>query len=417
MMLPVANRRPLEGIRVLALEQHGAGPFATLQLADLGAQIIKIEDPRTGGDIGRRIPPFVKGNDSLFFQSLNRNKQSVALDLRLAEGREVFQALAARADVFLANVRGDVLDRFHVRYEQLRSVNPRLVCCFLTGYGLTGPSAHEPAYDPIIQALAGWMSQTGEPGGPPTKSGLSLVDFCGGYVAALSTIGALLAALRDGRGTECDISLFDTAISLLTYLGAWQLTEGYEPPRRGRSAHPSLVPFQLFRARDGWLVVGIVKQDQWERFTEALDRPDLRADPRFQSAEGRLQWREVLQQEIDTTLAERSIEEWLKSFPAYALPCAPVNSIAQALQDAQVLARKLILSCPHPVFGTLTLLGSPLKIGHLEQEASPAPALGQDTAAIVRSLLGYSDEEMAQLDATDVFGPYLRQGGSNGSSF
>ena len=209
--------KPLEDIRVVALEQYGAGPFGSVHLADLGAEVVKIEDPASGGDIGRYVPPFQEDEDSLFFEAFNRNKRSLSLDLTTTAGRAVFEDLVRVSDVVYSNLRGDVPAKIGITYSDLKHLNNRIVCCALTGFGMSGPRASEPGYDYILQGIAGWMDITGEPSGPPTKSGLSLVDYSGGLVAALSILAGVHAARRDGVGMDCDVSLFDTAIAMLTY--------------------------------------------------------------------------------------------------------------------------------------------------------------------------------------------------------
>lgn len=268
--------RPLEDIRILALEQYGAGPFGSVHLADLGADVIKIEDPRTGGDVGRYVPPFQEGEDSLFFETFNRNKRSIELDITNEAGRRVFEDLVRVSDVVYLNLRGDVPAKLGIRYVDLAPVNPRVVCVSVSGFGMTGPRADQPGYDYILQGLAGWMTLTGEPDAPPTKTGLSLVDYCGGLVGALSMLAAVHAARRDGVGSDCDVSLYDVALGMLTYPAAWHLNAGWEPTRLGRSAHPSLVPFQLFQGSDHqWFLVACPKEKFWQRLVEVLDRPEL----------------------------------------------------------------------------------------------------------------------------------------------
>src|SRR5262249_44524155 len=274
---------PLADMRVLAIEQFGAGPWATLQLADLGAEVIKIEDPTSGGDVGRYVPPFQEGEDSLFFETFNRGKRSVSLDLRHPHAQPVFEDLVQASDAVFSNLRGDQPRRLGLTYDQLRHVNPAIVCCSLSGFGTTGPRAAEGGYDYMMQGLAGWQMLTGEPEGPPTKSGLSLVDLSGGYAAAIALLSGVWRARRDGVGCDCDVSLFETALHELMYIGSWAATKGYVPPRRHNSAHPSIVPFQNFRAADGWLVIGGAKQKFWERLCEVIGEPALASDPRFET--------------------------------------------------------------------------------------------------------------------------------------
>ena len=229
---------PLADVRILSVEQYGAGPFATLHLADLGAEVIKVEDPSVGGDVGRYVPPYSEGEDSLFFESFNRNKKSISINLNSPAGREVFEDLVKVSDVVYSNLRGDVPKKMRITYDDLKHLNPKIVCCSLTGFGMTGPRSQEPGYDYILQGLAGWMDLTGEPDGPPTKSGLSMVDYSGGLISTISLLVALHAARRDGVGMDCDVSLYDTAIGMLTYPAAWHLNAGFEPVRTHHSAHP-----------------------------------------------------------------------------------------------------------------------------------------------------------------------------------
>src|SRR3954464_11901233 len=284
-------RRPLEDVRILAIEQFGAGPWATLQLADLGAEVIKVEDPRTAGDVGRTVPPYREGEDSLYFEAFNRGKRSVSLDLRVPEGRRVFEDLVCASDAVYSNLRGDQPAKLRITYADLAPVNPRIVCCSLSGFGQTGPRAAQPAYDYVLQAMAGWMALTGEPDGPPVKSGLSLVDFSGGYVSALALLAGVWRARRDGVGCDCDVSLFETALSLLSYVGTWAASRGHVTERRAESAHPSIVPFQAFQTADGWITVACAKQKFWLALREALGLAD---DPRFADFDGRAEHREEL---------------------------------------------------------------------------------------------------------------------------
>ena len=285
---------PLADIRVVAVEQFGAGPWATLQLADLGAEVIKIEDPRAGGDVGRYVPPFQEGEDSLFFETFNRNKTSVSLDLRHPDARPVLEDLVRASDAVYSNLRGDQPARLGLTYEQLKDVNPRIVCCSLSGFGMTGPRAAEGGYDFMMQGLAGWQLLTGDPDGPPTKSGISLVDLSGGYASTIALLAGLWRARRDGVGCDCDVSLFETALHELMYIGPWAATHGYVPPRRRNSAHASIVPFQNFRAADGWIVVAAAKQSFWERLCEVIGEPGLADDPRFATMAARDEHRDEL---------------------------------------------------------------------------------------------------------------------------
>ncbi len=315
--------RPLEDLRILAVEQYAAGPFGSMQLADLGADVVKVEDPSSGGDIGRYIPPFQDGVDSLFFESMNRGKRSITLDLRAPGAKEVLHDLVPAFDAVYYNLRGDQPDRLGLTYEHLKAANPRIVCCSLSGYGMTGPRAHVGAYDYIIQGLTGWMSVTGEPGGAPMKTGPSLVDYCGGYVAAMALLAGVWRARRDGVGCDCDISLLETALALLGYLGTWSASRGYEQERVADSGHPSIVPFQNFETADGWIVVACPKEKFWLALCRAIGRDDLATDPRFIGFAGRREHAEELLAELKPIFRERASADWLALFEETGVPVRP----------------------------------------------------------------------------------------------
>jgi crotonobetainyl-CoA:carnitine CoA-transferase CaiB-like acyl-CoA transferase len=395
--------KPLADITVIAVEQYGAGPFGSLQLAHLGADIIKIEDPSVGGDIGRYVAPFAEEQDSLFFETFNRDKRSICLDMQNPSGRAVFENLVARADAVYSNLRGDVPEKLRIRYDDLKHLNPRIVCCSLSGFGMTGPRAHEPGYDYVLQGYAGWMSLTGAPGGDPEKTGLSLVDFSGGMVAALSLLAGVHAARRDGVGMDCDVSLYDTAISMLTYLATWHLTADYAPQRTRRSAHPSLVPFQAFPASDGWLIIACPKQKFWHRLVDLLNEPALTED-RFATYADRAINRAELEDIIDAVLAEGTVADWLKALSAAGIPCAPVNDVSQALREEHTLARDLILETKHPRFGTVRQVSPAVRVGPQQVAHRRAPELGEHTAAVLQSLLSYTDADLARLAGAGAFG-------------
>ena len=395
--------RPLEDVRVVAVEQFGAGPFGTLQLADLGAQVIKIEDPGTGGDVARYVPPFQEGEDSLFFETFNRNKLSLSLDLATTAGQEVLHRLVRASDAVYSNLRGDVPRQLGLSYEQLRQVNPRVVCVALTGFGMTGPRSEEPAYDHVIQALSGWMSLTGEPDGPPTRSGLSLVDFSGGLVAALALVTGVHAARRDGAGMDCDVSLFDTAIALQTYLATWHLSAGYEPGRTSHSAHPSIVPFQAFQTADGWIVVVCAKQKFWERLVRLCNDPGL-DDERFGDFELRRLNAELLTSRLSDLFRAESTEAWTTKLIRAGIPAAPVQDITQALNDPQSVARDLIVSTEHPRWGTVRHVASPVRVGPHRIQHRRAPARNQDASQILHDICQLSATDVARLRIAGAFG-------------
>ena len=370
---------------MLALEQYGAGPWSTLQLADLGAEVIKIEDPASRGDVGRYVPPFQEGEDSLFFETFNRNKKSISLDLRVPESRPVFEDLVRNVDVVFSNLRGDQPVKLRITYDDLKEVNPRIVCCSLSGFGMTGPRASDGGYDYMMQALAGWMTITGEPGAPPTKSGLSLVDLSGGYVAAIAMLGALWRARRDGVGCDCDVSLFDTALAELCYVGTWVATEGYTPERRRNSAHPSIVPFQNFETADGWIVVSCPKEKFWQRLCDAIERPELRDDPSFIDFAARSQNAERLLGILEPLFRARSTAEWLERLARVGVPSTPVNDVAAALGDPQTVARQSVVEVDHPRLGAVRQVATPLRLSDGEAPLRRGPSRGEHTERCSRS--------------------------------
>jgi crotonobetainyl-CoA:carnitine CoA-transferase CaiB-like acyl-CoA transferase len=402
------TRLPLEDVRVVAVEQFGAGPWATLQLADLGADVIKIEDPRAAGDVGRYVPPFQEGEHSLFFETFNRNKKSVSLDLRHPDARPVLEDLVRASDAVYSNLRGDQPARLGLTYEQLRHVNPRIVCCSLSGFGMTGPRASEGGYDFMMQGLAGWQLLTGEPDGPPTKSGISLVDLSGGYASTIALLAGLWRARRDGVGCDCDVSLFETALHELMYIGPWAATHGYVPPRRPNSAHASIVPFQNFRAADGWIVVAAAKQSFWERLCDVIGEPGLADDPRFATMAARDEHRDELLPVLEERFAARTVQEWLDMLVPAGVPAAKVNTVLEALADEQTVARGDIVEHDHPVLGTVRSIRTALRLEAdgepLERPAARGPFRGEHTEEVLSELCGYPPERIGELAAAGVFG-------------
>ncbi len=400
---------PLADVRIIAVEQYGAGPWGTLQLADLGAEVIKIEDPQSGGDVGRYVPPYQEGEDSLFFETFNRNKKSVSLDLRSPHGREVFEDLVAGSDAVYSNLRGDQPAKLRLTYEHLREANPRIVCCSLSGFGMSGPRAAEAGYDYIMQAMAGWMSFTGDPDGPPTKSGLSLVDLSGGYVAAIALLSGLWQARRDGVGCDCDISLYETALHELMYVGTWAASAGYEPRRMPESAHPSIVPFQAFETSDGWITVACAKQKFWELLCQALGRAELAGDPRFADFAARNRNREELVPILREDFRRHPTEHWLTVLAQAGVPHGPVYEVAEALEDRQAQARGDVVEVEHPTLGTVRQVASPLRITGQANPVTRAPFRGEHTDEVLREVCGYSADRIAGLRAAGTFAAITAQ--------
>lgn len=401
-----AGDGPLNGIRVLAVEQYGAGPFASMYLSDMGAEVIKIEPPsapgRPGGDSSRQSGPhFLGPDDSEFYQTFNLGKKSVALDIRAPEGRAAFEKLAATADVVLNNMRGDQPARLGLDYAALSGVNPRIVCSHLSGYGRSGDRATWPAYDYLLQAEAGYMHLTGEPDGPPARMGLSMVDFMTGLTLAYATSAALIGALKTGTGRDVDVSLYDVAMHQLTYPATWYLNEGDVTPRRARSAHPSVVPCETFPTADGHIFVMCVLPKFWRAFCEALALTDLPEDPRFATPEARRENRAALTERIDAVTVTRSTADWLARLGG-EVPVAPVLTLDQALDNPHFTAVEGHQTLTgHPARDALRVLSNPIRLNGERVAARLAPGLGADTATVLREA-GYDDTAIAALIAAGV---------------
>ncbi len=326
----------------------------------------------------------------------------MCLDVSSAAGRAVFQDLVRVSDAVFSNLRGDVPEKLGLKFADLEPINPAIVCCSLSGYGMTGPRAAFPGFDYMVQGYAGWMSITGEPNGPPSKTGLSAVDFASGFAASLALLAGVHAARRDGIGVDCDISLMDTALSMLNYLVTWTGSRGYEPSRMPRSFHPTLVPFGNFPTADGWIVAGGSKPKFWERLARSLDRHDLLVDPRFSTFESRLINRDALTELMDIEFRKQPTSHWLRILEDADVPCAPVNTIAEALVDEQVVARQSVFRLDHPSLGEITHVASPIRVGTEPHRRAEAPALGADTAAVLTKLLGYTDDRIRGLEHAGV---------------
>jgi crotonobetainyl-CoA:carnitine CoA-transferase CaiB-like acyl-CoA transferase len=396
--------RPLEDVRIIAIEQYGAGPFGSLHLADLGADVIKIEDPASGGDVGRYVVPNQSGEDSLFFEAFNRNKRSISLDLSTPGGRSVFEDLVRTSDAVYSNLRGDVPNKLGITYDDLKHLNPKIVCCSLSGFGMSGPRSAQPGYDYLLQGIAGWMDLTGEPTGPPAKSGLSVVDYSGGLVAAISLLSGLHAARRDGVGMDCDVSLFDTAISMLTYPAAWALNSDFVPQRTHHSAHPSIVPFQAFPSQDGWLVVACAKEKFWVRLADAIGQPELAVDAKFDSFASRRDNREELTDILEAVFRSDTTDAWIDKLTTAGVPCGPVNTVLGALSDPHTLARNMLVETDHPRFGAITQVATAARVGSIPPARGRAPARNEDGPEILRDLLEYPDTRVSELRNAGAFG-------------
>jgi len=391
---------PLAGVRVLAVEQYGAGPFGTQFLADQGAEVIKIENPNTGGDFARDVGPyFFTPEHSEFFHAYNRNKKSLTLDLSKPDGMAVFHDMVGTADAVASNLRGDVPDKLGLTYEALKDVNPKVVCAHLSAYGRTGSRADWPGFDYLMQAEAGWFSLTGEPGGPPTRFGLSVVDQMTGLALAYAVLAGITGARATGEGRDLDISLFDVALCNLGYPAMWYLNEGQVTGREARSGHPSLTPCALYTTKDGWIFIMCNKEKFWPALCEALGRDDWAADARFTDFKGRLEHRAEIQEMLDAELSQKTTAQWMEVF-AGRVPASPIHDIAEALENPFVTEGGRLQTLELEGYGPYRTIDAPVKCGE-PTPANPAPGLGQHTDDLLAEL-GYDAERLAALKAAKV---------------
>ncbi len=397
--------QPLEGIRVLDLTRALAGPYCTMMLGDLGADVIKVEQPGRGDESRGWGPPFVGQpygpypGESAYFLSANRNKRSLTVNLKAAEGQEIIRRLAARSDVLIENFRTGTLEEMGLGYPDLRAVNPRLVYCSISGYGRTGPYANRPGYDFVIQAEGGLMGITGPEEGPPYRLGIPIVDITAGMFAATAVLAAIRARDQTGEGQWVDLSLLDTAAALLTNVASNYLVGG-EAPRRLGNAHPNITPYEAFPARDRWFALAVANERQWAILCEAIGHPELKEDPRFANNNARVSNRAALRPILDAAFQTRDAAEWLAMFEKAGLPCGPINSIPDVFAHPQAQARDMVLSVEHPTVGTVRFPGFPYKLSATPAVVRrPPPRLGEHTEEVLVALLGYSADEVANLRA------------------
>jgi crotonobetainyl-CoA:carnitine CoA-transferase CaiB-like acyl-CoA transferase len=387
----------LEGIRVLELTHFLAGPYAGMVLADMGADVIKVEDPRHV-DEARSMGPFDRRGESLYFMALNWGKRSIAVDLSAPDGRAVVHKLVRSADVVLDNYRPGVLEKLGLDHASLIAVNPAIITCSLTGYGERGPYARYPGYDYTIQAYAGVMDLAGEPDGPPAKAGISYVDHSGGLAAALAVCAALIERGRTGTGRHIDLGLFDVQYSMLTYLASWSLNAGVTPTRQAFSAHPSLVPAQNFRTRDGYLALFVGNDPMWQRLVAAVGAEEL-ADPRFATRDGRRAHREELLGLLGTILRGGTSAQWAELLSAAGVACAPVNDLEAAMADPHAAARDLLVE--QATDGHTVRRARGPVLDYSDDQAIQSPRLGEHSGQLLRQL-GYGQDDIDRLTRAGV---------------
>jgi len=394
-------RLPLKGVRVLTIEQYGAGPYCSMFMADMGADVIKIENPTTGGDFARATGPYFLGEqDSQYFQAFNLNKRSLTLDLKSEEGKSILHDLVRTADAVVNNLRGNQPAKLGLDYAALGAINPQIVCGHISAYGRDNSRAAWPGYDYLMQAEAGFLSVTGEPDGPPARFGLSMVDFMTGMMMAFGVTSAVVGAKETGFGRDVDVSLMEAALHQLTYPGIWYLNEGLVTGRIARGAHPSVTPSQLVKTNDGWLFVMCQNPRFWDLMIEGLDRPDFGEDPRFVDLDARLKNRDALTDLLDEVFSTKSTEEWVDHFKG-TLPVAPVYDLEKALNNPFIEEIGSIAEVDHPDRSNLRVLNNPLRLDGERVPLKPGPKLGADTADILREL-GRSAEEIEALQAKKI---------------
>jgi succinate--hydroxymethylglutarate CoA-transferase len=394
---------PLQGLRLLCFESWGAGSFGAMMLAQLGAEVISIENPAVGGNTLRHMGPYfldAARQESEGFLAANQNKRSFTLNLKTPEGREILHKLVKTADATLDNLRGDVPEKLGITYEALKKSNPKIVCAHISGYGRTGPRAGWPGYDFLMQAEAGWMSVTGEPGGIPTKVGVSVVDLMGGLYGALGLLAAIIGARATGVGRDIDTNLFDIALTSLCYQGIWYLNEGVEETCQPRSAHTAEAPCQMYRTQDGWIYIACLLPKFWEKLAELMGRPDLLRDPRFADNESRMANRDALTAILEGGFQQKTTADWLAGLQGQ-VPCAPVLTVAQALDNPFVSEQGKIIGLSHPTRGQVKVLASPFHCPGEEIPLRLAPHLGEATEAILTEL-GYEATQIAALREAGV---------------
>ena len=399
-------RLPLSGVKVIAFEQYGAGPFGTQYLADMGADVIKVEPAGTSGDYLREIGPyFIDGDNknsasSIFFQALNRNKRSITLDVLSKEGKIILQKLVENADAVCNNLRGDVPEKLGITYDQLKKFNKSIVAAHCSAYGREGPRKNWPGYDYLMQAEAGYFSLTGEPNGPPARFGLSIVDYMSGLTMSFGLVSAVLSARSDGYGRDVDVNLFDTAMFNQSYMAAWALNTDFKSERLERSAHPILVPCQLYKTKDGWIFLMCNKESFWPILCKKIAREDLSKDPRFVDFASRLKNRDEITKILDKELMKKNTSDWLTEFGGI-VPAAPILDLKESLENPFLKDRQNIQHLKTKRGENISLLKTPVHISESQFEDKTAPELGADTQDVLEEV-GFSSEEIGIFKSNGV---------------
>ncbi|MGI9274761.1 MAG: CaiB/BaiF CoA transferase family protein [Endozoicomonas sp.] len=402
------ERGPLAGIRVIDLSRILAGPWATQMLADMGAEVIKIEKPGSGDDTRGWGPPAMPGedgeptSDAAYFHCVNRNKKSVVIDIANPEGQQLVRELVATADVLVENFKLGGLKKYQLDYESMKQLNPRLVYCSITGFGQTGPYASRAGYDFMIQGMSGLMSITGEPDGMPVKVGVALADVMTGLNACSAIQAALLARHRTGKGQHIDLSLMDCTVNALANQAMNYLATGESPQRLG-NAHPNIVPYQAFATQDGHLILAVGNDGQFQRFCEVSGKPDLASDARFKTNKGRVENRNQLIPEVAAIMASQASSWWIEQLESASVPCGPINTLEEVFNDPHVQSRDMQVTLPHSEGGTVPSVASPLRFSEtpVVYRHGP-PVLGEHTFEVLEEYLQLSEEQVSKLQENGV---------------
>jgi len=390
------NNQPLEGIRVLDLSRVLAGPYCSMMLGDLGAEILKVEQPEIGDGTRQWGPPF-KGGESAYLICLNRNKKSITVNLKHPEGIKIVKKLVKKSDIFIENFRYGMIDKLGLDYEILKKVNPKLIYCSISAFGTTGPYRDLPGYDFLIQAMGGIMSITGEPEGPPMKVGVAIVDVTAALYATSAILAALIYREKIGKGQKVETSLLEAQVAWLVNVGSNYLISGKVPQRYG-NAHPNIVPYQVFKAKDGYVALAIGNDLQWKKFCKLAEIEELAEDPKFKTNPKRVENREELIGILNKVILKKRGVEWIKLCRDNGIPCGPINTIDKVFSDPQVLNREMVVEVNHPSAGKIKLAGIPMKFSHTPALIkTPPPLLGEHTNEILSNLLGYDEEKILYL--------------------